>query len=742
MMRLRRALHTVREATALAPTRPAYAAGIRAAIATVLPLVVAPMLPAANADVWMSLGGFNGALSDRGGPYRTRATTMGLITLSSAVAVALGTLAGGHDVIAVALTFVVALVACLFRTFGDAGASIGGATLSTFVIALAIPAATVTAALTSAGFAIVGGLWAMTIALLLWPLRPYRPGRVAVANAYRVFADYVDDVARGAARPASGADDDAAGPPGGSAAMRAALENVRHVLAQLRRGRSGTAGRGERLLVIGEAVDQIFGHVVALAETVATIPPDECDAAAQAAVADALAAMAATARAIADVVEAERDPQPAPVTWNGDALRARLGAMSAAGRPASDTATAHYVQAAAFLDRAAQYTRVAAVNAAALNDGRARPAPALVPDAAEEIEPVSPFALLRSVLTWDSVILRYALRVAVVTSAAVALTEGLGIKRGYWVTITIIVILQPYSGATTNRALQRVIGTVLGGLLTAALGALFHDPRAILVLAFVFAAACVALMPLSYAAYSVFLTPTFVLLAEAGAGDWHLARVRVLNTLLGGALALLGARVLWPSPEWSRLPSYLAAAARANRDYLRCVVALFEDRSEEAGRTIRAARRRVGLAAVNAEESFQRLLGEHPGETDELTAAMTFLIYTRRFSASTAALALARYAADAPPAASLEPFVATAERVLDDLVSSLEEDRQPLALPPFLGEEVAGPVLPPLFQARVERLRRQLRMLHDAVERWSARSAAGSAQRAATPARAADRVPA
>jgi hypothetical protein len=112
---------------------------------------------------------------------------------------------------------------------------------------------------------------------------------------------------------------------------------------------------------------------------------------------------------------------------------------------------------------------------------------------------------------------------------------------------------------------------------------------------------------------------------------------------------------------------------------------------------------------------------------------MTFLTYTRRFSASTAALALARYAPDAPPAASLEPFVATAERVLDDLASSLDEDRQPLALPPFLGEEVAGPVLPPLFQARVERLRRQLRMLHDAVERWSARRAARAPRAATTP---------
>ena len=96
-----------------------------------------------------------------------------------------------------------------------------------------------------------------------------------------------------------------------------------------------------------------------------------------------------------------------------------------------------------------------------------------------------------------------------------------------------------------------MIGTVVGGIFTAALGALFHDARAILVLSFIFAAVSVAVLPINYTASRSFLTPTFVLLAEASAGDWHLAGVRVLDTLLGGVLALLGARFLWPAPEWA-----------------------------------------------------------------------------------------------------------------------------------------------------------------------------------------------
>ena len=84
-----------------------------------------------------------------------------------------------------------------------------------------------------------------------------------------------------------------------------------------------------------------------------------------------------------------------------------------------------------------------------------------------------------------------------------------------------------------------------------------------------FSGVSVALLPLNYAAFSVFLTPTFVLLAEASAGDWHLAGLRIVNTVIGGVLALAGSRLLWPSPEAARLPAYLAGMMRAMAGLLR-----------------------------------------------------------------------------------------------------------------------------------------------------------------------------
>ncbi|MEP6689154.1 MAG: FUSC family protein [Gemmatimonadales bacterium] len=711
---IHRALSEVRAATALAPARPDFAAGLRAGLATVVPLVVDHVL-ALGGGTWMSLAGFSGALADKGGPYRTRAATLGALTVTGSLAAMLGTLAGVHPALAIPVSFLVAVACSLGRAYGTAGASVGVASLSIYVIALAYPpepgSGVVAAAFTRGGFVVIGSAWAMLVALVLWPLRPFRPVRLAVAGAYRALADYADEVAMSSRRG-----EIATNPP----RVRAALEVAHAALATVRRGRPGESGRGERLVVLGEVADQVFGQLFGLSDIAESTPVEARDTVTQAALADAVAGFAATMRALADGVEAEDGFIPVAVTWSGNDLRVRVSSNSspdqAASVPEGDEARLHYEQAAMLLDRMAQYAGVAAATAAGLNSG----APASPLERALEVEDPEArpgwLAPLQASLSWDSVMLRFALRVGLITAVAVALTAAFDLKRGYWVTLTAGLILQPYTGATSVRAVQRVLGTVVGGILTAALAALFHDPRAIVVLVFVFAVLSVALLPLNYAAFSVFLTPTFVLLAEATTGDWHLAGVRILNTVLGGGLALVGSRVLWPSPEAERLPVYLGEIMTSLRGYLAGVVERFEDRSDEAGRRLREQRRQVGLAILNAEESFQRLLGEHRGPPEALAPVMTLLTYTRRFTASIAALALSRHSVDAVSSETIAPFVRVADTALADLVTALGSGRAPRPLPEL--PELSAGTVSPLLRGRLTRLGRQLKTLHDAAARW------------------------
>src|SRR5262245_55583710 len=72
--------------------RPNPAAGLRAAIATVGPILAAHALGIPG-GTWLGLGGFLTAVADKGGAYRTRAQTLGMLAIALAVGGALGALA-------------------------------------------------------------------------------------------------------------------------------------------------------------------------------------------------------------------------------------------------------------------------------------------------------------------------------------------------------------------------------------------------------------------------------------------------------------------------------------------------------------------------------------------------------------------------------------------------------------------------------------------------------------------------
>jgi hypothetical protein len=99
-MLTRRLLEHAKEVARFAPVRPAVKAGLRAAIATILPVLVASIFQLSG-GIWLSVGGFNTSFADRGGSYRSRASAMGAVALTGALSVFVGGLAGLHPALAI-----------------------------------------------------------------------------------------------------------------------------------------------------------------------------------------------------------------------------------------------------------------------------------------------------------------------------------------------------------------------------------------------------------------------------------------------------------------------------------------------------------------------------------------------------------------------------------------------------------------------------------------------------------------
>jgi uncharacterized membrane protein YccC len=304
---------------------------------------------------------------------------------------------------------------------------------------------------------------------------------------------------------------------------------------------------------------------------------------------------------------------------------------------------------------------------------------------------------LRDALARGSIELRHALRVAIVATTGAALAAALHLHRSYWVTVTVIIVLQPHAVATVRRAVQRVGGTVVGGMGAALIARLAHTPLFIAPLLFGLAWIAVAVRRMNYAAFAALVTPVFVLLAETTAGDWHLTGIRIFNTLLGGSLALLGALTLWPTRELERMPALLSAVLRADLGYLRAVL------RREMAPSVVAARRKIGLATANAEAALQRLIGEG-APASRVEPLMALVAYARRLSASITALGAS------PPASD-------DARRLEDTLAALAESAQQAQEPPPIAEL---PSRPPQTSA-AERVLRQLRVVRSALARVAAR---------------------
>lgn len=274
------------------------------------------------------------------------------------------------------------------------------------------------------------------------------------------------------------------------------------------------------------------------------------------------------------------------------------------------------------------------------------------------------------------------LRLGVITAVAVTIYVNFGLREGYWVTLTVVVILKPYFGATFQRGLQRVIGTVFGGIVAALLAAIVHSPLSIALLLFPLTVIALALQPINYGLFVFFLTPQVILMDNIlHPGHWLLALDRIENTAIGGALALVGGYLLWPSREHRRLPQQFASTIDANRVYFQVVRAKYLGREVEE-KSIRKALQKARIENTNAETAFQRLLNEphKPHNNFEPLIALLASIPQFNYAVTTLATHLSQWSGH-HQLPGLEEFAQQIEDLMADLTSSVRLGTPPQIMP-------------------------------------------------------------
>ncbi|PRD55789.1 FUSC family protein [Sphingobacterium gobiense] len=238
----------------------------------------------------------------------------------------------------------------------------------------------------------------------------------------------------------------------------------------------------------------------------------------------------------------------------------------------------------------------------------------------EEIDSASQFVTrdqidwkkFRSNLSLASSMFRHALRLAIVLSGTYLVLNLVDFSTNgiYWTLLTIMVILKPGFGLTQERNLQRLIGTLVGGIIGAAVIFFIADINTRFILLICFFLAGYSLFRINYIVAVMFITPyVLIMLSFHGTNSLEMVAERVIDTFLGGAIAFLSSYVIFPNWENTQFRDNVRSLLIANYKYLSQAVQILSG-NELRVTDYKLARKEVYIASANMGSTFQRMLTE------------------------------------------------------------------------------------------------------------------------------------
>ncbi len=253
---------------------------------------------------------------------------------------------------------------------------------------------------------------------------------------------------------------------------------------------------------------------------------------------------------------------------------------------------------------------------------------------------ISPFraaaAVVRGHLTWTSPILRHAVRLSAATSLAIAADLFAPILHGFWIALTVLMVLRPETSHTYTRCVGR-LGGITAGVVVASVIAMLLSPTgtAAVLLAVLFLAMTYVVVRFGYIAASATLSAAVVFMLEIDAATSGASlEDRLFSIVIGGGLAV-GVHVALPDHVLTRLHQRAGELLKTEIDYAATVVKAYVhelDHQADALQTAwqRAFRSRAAFEAASGSarmdsRELRRWLRSYRGALNAVTSACVSL---------------------------------------------------------------------------------------------------------------------
>jgi uncharacterized membrane protein YccC len=214
--------------------------------------------------------------------------------------------------------------------------------------------------------------------------------------------------------------------------------------------------------------------------------------------------------------------------------------------------------------------------------------------------------VLRGHVDRTSPIFRHAIRLGVAVGIGVALASILAMPHGYWIALTVLMVMRPETAHTYTRCAGRLAGNA-AGIIAASVVVMVWHPTGIA--AAVLAIACLGLAYVAsgvgYVALSASLAAAIVFVIDiSGAVGAATLTDRLVATVVGGGLAVV-AHVALPDDALVRLRQRAGELLRTETDYAATVIKAFAQGADEPTDELSAAWQR----AFRARAAFEAASG-------------------------------------------------------------------------------------------------------------------------------------
>lgn len=240
-------------------------------------------------------------------------------------------------------------------------------------------------------------------------------------------------------------------------------------------------------------------------------------------------------------------------------------------------------------------------------------------------------------LSPESALFRHAIRMSAVLCVGYAFIQLTGLEHGYWILLTSLFVCQPNYNATRHRLALRIIGTLVG--VAVGLPVLYFVPsiEGQLILIVITGVLFFAFRHVQYAHATMFITLLVLLCFNLLGEGFEVAIPRIIDTLIGCAIAWAAVSFIWPDWRFRNLPRVLERAIDANCRYLDAILEQYHQ-----GRDNRMAYRIARRDAHNRDAELASVVSNmstEPGASAELRdAAFRLLCLNHTFTSYISAL--------------------------------------------------------------------------------------------------------